>query len=67
MQAWPRTPPPPPSITGPPMVLELLEGCDAVTQITARSGWLQHRRLACAPDSSPVLFWAQGSSWLRWF
>ena len=39
----PRTPPPPPSITGPPM-LELLEGYDTVTQITALSGWLQRRQ-----------------------
>ena len=35
--------PPPPSIIGPPM-LELLDGSDTVTQITALSGWLQRRQ-----------------------
>lgn len=39
----PRTPPPPPSSTRPPM-LQLLEGYDTVTQITALSGWLQRRQ-----------------------
>ena len=39
----PRTPPPPPSITGLPL-LQLLEGYDTATQITALSGWLQRRQ-----------------------
>ena len=43
----PRTPPLPPSNTGPPM-LELLEGYDTVTQITALSGWM-----AAPPSSHP--------------
>ncbi len=43
----PRTSPPPPSNTGPPM-LEWLEGYDNVTQITALSGWI-----AAPPSSLP--------------
>lgn len=61
----PRSPPPPPLITGPPM-LQLLEGYDTVTQITALSGWLQ-RRPAPAPrrTGSPLIRAIPTELW-RW-
>ncbi len=52
----PRTPPPPPSITGLPL-LQLLEGYDTATQITALSGWLQRRQGPPPQRLWPALPW----------